>query len=125
MSSAYRALCLSHDPALTIPDAEWRDAVSLQGALADPAACEALAGHTACDLLGGRYSYPLIEVYCPPTRDTSHHPHAGVWIDVEWLRLLLAAYDRTADVEVLSRPLSICWSRQRITRLRRELAGGD
>jgi len=64
---------MSHDPGLVI-DTNWQDPRLLEAALSDPASSPELEAHTGCDLLGGRYSYPLIEVYCPPRRDAvAHH----------------------------------------------------
>ncbi len=115
MSSTYRALCLSHDPALEIDGAEWNTVTDIEGALANPAACDGLGGHTTCDLLGGAYSYPLYKVYCPKARE---------WIGVEWLALLLAAYlraDADAVVTAAGQPMPRHWTRQRLMRLRAEL----
>lgn len=130
MSSNYQVICLSHDPALVI-DTGWADRATLEGHLAAPKRSGVLAQHATCDLLGGAYSYPLVEVYCPPTREVirgkCYHPHHGTWIDAAWLRLLLAARKaaRHGDggpslLDALN-PMSICWSEQRLSRLAVEL----
>lgn len=123
MSSLYRVLCLSHDPAIRI-DWEWSSPNDAIAAAADPRSCDAVADHADCDLLVGRWSGSLVEIGCPP-RDIStvrcgHRREA--WIDVEWLRLLAAALDSEDPalqkaVEGVVRPYR-CWTRQRIQRLR-------
>lgn len=123
MSSTYRILCLSHNPAIVID----RERDSPNGAIAvaaDPRSLEAVADHAECDLLVGRYSYPLIELACPP-RDISTawcKHRREVWIDIEWIRLLAAALDIENPalqdaVEGVVRPYR-CWTRQRVLRLR-------
>ena len=125
MSSTYRILCLSHDPAFEL-DTEWQSGhdgrLAIEGALARP-----VEGHERCDLIGGRYSYPLVEVYCPPQRPDSGHPfHTdGRWVDVEWLNVLYRAY-RVAErpeFEDLRRKLAQvrCWPPDRLNRLRHHL----
>lgn len=138
MSSLYRVLCVSHDPAILIDRAEWATASELEAALADVAGCELLQGHERCDLLGGRYSYPLIEVYCPPARDDvprqprqPWHPHSGHWVDAAFLRLALAAQVEWPAQDLAKEPYFVpgCWSSDRVRRLRLELGmatgGGD
>ncbi|MEV0382348.1 hypothetical protein [Nonomuraea sp. NPDC050643] len=129
MSSIYRILCLSHDPAITA-DAEYsrpEPAIAAIGSGID--------GHADCDLLIGRYSYPLIEVGCPPNtgaQRTGQHrcyPHSVTeWVDVAWLRILAAVYrigdEQTAMLAVessLNHSALRHWSRERLRRLRDEL----
>ncbi len=130
MSSDYRVLCLSHDPAI-VTGAEWPDREPAIAAAADPANCEQLREHIQCDLLVGRYSYPLVEVACPPSRDQAawkhypYHPCGPEWIDASWLRLLAWCHrTAAADDPILTEPPG-CWSRQRVHRLRLELGLPD
>lgn len=133
MSSTYRALCLSHDPAIVIggPDEGWQSGENgigiMQDALQFPADCELLAGHEQCELLGGRFSSPLIEVYCSGRTSSGlwHRlPHnRGQWIDVEWLRLLATAHASSDELmSNIAMGMPECWSRTRLWRLR-ELLG--
>jgi len=96
VSSAYRILCLSHDPALTIETPDWNRPEHAEAAIRD-----GVDGHTDCDLMIGRYSYPLIAIGCPRTFDLPEHLRGTVlrcchgstqWIDKGWLLLLTAAY---------------------------------
>lgn len=119
MSSTYYTLCLSHDPAIRID----RDHSTAEEALAAIAA--GLDEHPDCDLLVGRFSYPLVEVACPPTRDQRHTPkclaHGGpAWASRELLRLLAAAY-LSGDSAVRAATAVNAfqhWTPQRIHRLR-------
>jgi hypothetical protein len=97
VSSNYRILCLSHDPAIVAGDFTSAEAAEAEIAVG-------LNEHPQCDLLIGRYSYPLVEVGCPPTtgikRSGQHYcfPHAMTkWVDVAWLRLLAAAHQSGND----------------------------
>ncbi|HEY5834922.1 hypothetical protein [Streptomyces sp.] len=119
MSSTYYAICLSHDPALVIDREIRRDTVDHLNNR------DGLGDHQACDLVIGRFSYPLIEVAClgrqlpGPTGCTRQH--SGVeWIDSDWLRLLHSARPHT-DPELLRRHTFGCWPPERLHRLRDEL----
>ena len=125
MSSIYRVLCLSHDPAITT-EAEYSQPEPAVAAIAS-----GIDGHSDCDLLIGRYSYPLIEVGCPPNarpeRTGRHHcyPHAVTeWVDVVWLRILAAVHQSgTEQMRALARESRLgCWSWERLRRLRDELS---
>lgn len=123
MSSNYHVLCVSHDPAIVITeDHEFRSPHDALAAAANPASHERLAGHVGCDLLVGRYSYPLIEVGCPGgdrCRPGYHRPDSDMWADAGWLRLLHAAHSRGDDVTGFR--LRPCWTRSRVLSLAREL----
>lgn len=117
VSSTYRIICLSHDPALVVEEPEWQ---GMPDALAGLAA--GLPGHPSCELLVGRFSYPLVEVCCPRQHSNGplhrgFHPHSDEWVDASWLRLVLLA---GADVAGRSR-LRPCWTYERAHRLRAEL----
>jgi hypothetical protein len=125
VSSVYRVLCLSHDPAITTP-AEYS-----QPEPAIAAITSGIDGHRDCDLLIGRYSYPLIEVGCPPTtgpeRSGRHrcYPHSVTeWVDVAWLRILAAVHQSgTEDMRNLAGETRLAhWSWERLRRLRDELS---
>lgn len=121
MSSTYRILCLSHNPALII-DGEWHRPAGAEEALA-----AGVEGHPHCDLIIGAFSYPLVEVGCPATR---HQPaklpccHGGTsWVDRDWLRVLSAGYQTTDPfVEAaVKQAYTTCWPQERLMRLREEL----
>lgn len=124
MSSVYRVLCLSHDPAITT-EAEYSRPEPAVAAIAS-----GIDGHRDCDLLIGRYSYPLVEVGCPPTTSPDRagrhrcHPHSVTeWVDVAWLRILAAVY-RVGDEQMrtLTGESTLRhWSRERLQRLHEEL----
>jgi hypothetical protein len=114
MSSTYYALCLSHDPALTVDGGEWSHGYDAAAA----ALRSGFPGHPGCDLVVGRYSAPLIEVACVGNCRGRHTDLR--WTDVGWLRLLLLAGPEVASNAALNRVTS-CWSFDRASRLRVEL----
>jgi len=127
MSSTHHILCVSHDPAIVIGGEGWNNAAEAIERAGDPGRFPDMAEHKDCDLLVGRYSYPLVEVGCPPRENSTTgcmHVHAQ-WLRVEWVRLLAASLDaesaplRAAVEELTQRHR--CWSRERIQRLRSEL----
>lgn len=121
MSSQYRIICLSHDPGIEVDGPEeWYQA---EPAIA---ACAARSGpaadHPRCDLVIGRYSYPLVEVCCPGMSTDMPYPHptgryhrGPMWIDSMWLRLLIVA---PAEVREAAQLGSTCWTHERVQRLR-------
>lgn len=127
MSSNYRILCLNHDPAIRI-DHDWTNAPEAIAAACDPASHEAVQAHQNCDLLVGRYSYPLIQVCCPPrTHLAGPHPtyvhREPQWIDVKWLHILHAAKAAPPNERLKSAigQVEQCWTTVRLGRLRDEL----
>lgn len=123
MSSAYRVLCVSHDPALTY--GEYRTPGEAEAAIQG-----GIEEHARCDLLIGRYSYPLVEVGCPAwaepdragqSRCTSHSNTQ--WVDVVWLRILAGVHQSGTDRmrELADASQLRHWSRERLRRLRGEL----
>ncbi|MFI6594957.1 hypothetical protein ACIBHX_01845 [Nonomuraea sp. NPDC050536] len=123
MSSTYRILCLSHDPALTFGEFD-------SPGEAEAAIRSGIDEHPRCDLLIGRYSYPLVEVGCPSSvgRDGAtpdrHVVHSVTkWVDAVWLRILAAVHQSgTEQMRALTGESSLsCWQRDRLSRLRGEL----
>ncbi|MFF7335434.1 hypothetical protein [Streptomyces sp. NPDC008150] len=125
MSSTYRILCLSHDPAVATetPDTpEYHRPEQAEDAIHN-----GIEGHTTCDLAIGRYSYPLVELGCPPSRDQPADlpccHGTTIWTDTKWLILLAAAYqsDEPAIQQALSAGHHGCHPWERLQRLRNEL----
>lgn len=127
MSSTYRILCLTHDPAIIIdtPD-DWN-----RPEPAEEAIQAGLAEHPHCDLVIGRYSYPLVELGCPATRDQpANLPccHGSTqWTGKDWLLLLAAAYqsDDPAVRQAVKDGGHYCLPPERLNRLRHELGITD
>ncbi|MFI6296823.1 hypothetical protein ACIBEJ_34900 [Nonomuraea sp. NPDC050790] len=124
MSSTYRIPCISHDPALVAGEYDTPDA-------AERAIRDGIDDHPQCDLLIGRYSYPLIEVGCPPTtgpdRSGRHPclPHSATeWVDVAWLRILATVHHSGDDqMQALARDSHLAhWPLERLRRLRDQLS---
>jgi hypothetical protein len=123
MSSTYYVLCLPHDPAIVSTEHQTRDAaetIRTGGAL-----------HPGCDLVIERVSGGPVEIGCPPAGSRGSGPrcyHRDVeWTDVEWLRLLLRAYN-SADPKVadaVRRGRFACWPKERVHRLRESLGIED
>lgn len=124
MSSIYRVLCLSHDPAIEAADGNWNRPEPAEQAIAD-----GIDGHTGCDLMIGRYSYPLVALGCPRSADTKGHIgstclHGSlIWVDAKWLRLLAVAQQDPASVagQIAADGHFRCWTPERLRRLRLEL----
>lgn len=121
MSSVYRILCLSHDPATSAEEYCTPEAAA-------KAIASGVDGHRRCDLLIGRYSYPLVEVGCPPTAARGGPPlcyaHRDiVWVDSAWLRALCVVHqlDDEPARALVRDPQLRCWSWERLLRLRDEL----
>lgn len=127
MSSTYRILCLSHDPAIDV-GGEWHsseDGRIIAPVMAvDPAGAQPVAFHAGCDLVVGRYSYPLVEVCCPAGRFHSRPE----WIDADWLRLLWHARQAPEGSplrDAAAGSAMACWPPDRLGKLRRELGIED
>ncbi|GHG97303.1 hypothetical protein ACFORH_42695 [Amycolatopsis roodepoortensis] len=120
MSSMYRILCLSHDPAIVL-EPEFHSGADGQ-ARAEAAVIAGVEGHQGCDLLIGRYSYPLVEVGCPRHGGETHRLRTE-WLDVVLLRLVGLAYRRPDGTpeRLLAGQVARCWSSERLHRLRHEL----
>lgn len=126
MSSIYRPICMSHEPALVI-NSEYTDRTLFEAVLANPTSADPggdLERHAGCDLLGGAFSYPLVEVYCPPRKAPVIRHTYGHWIDVGWLRLVHLTATTWPNSEALAqahRALPMCWQPHRVARLAAEL----
>lgn len=119
VSSDYRPICLSNNPALELEDVGNQDR-----GLAE---VHARRVHDRCDIVLGRYSYPLIALGCLGDESwrTARRPCAHrdpEWIDIGWLRVLLIAYDAHAeDPELVTRVVrsaARCWPAARLEQLR-------
>ena len=119
MSSTYRILCLSHDPATT--HGEYTTPEDAEHAISG-----GLEGHPNCDLAIGCYSYPLVEVGCPPSggQPATLGCNHGVtrWMDGDWLIVLTVAYESTDPAIRKAAKASghSCWPWERLRRLRAE-----
>lgn len=126
MSSTYRILCLSHDPAIVL-DHDYDSDCAAAVAVLNPHRHPEVEEHADCDLLIGRYSYPLIEVGCAGSaRPAFGHPqHAEIeWIAAGLLRiaaLALTADQPNATAVVVDGLPGYCWTVKRIERLRSQL----
>ena len=119
MSSNYRLICLSHDPAIVVTndgDAPRSLEAALEARTHD-------TQHTHCDVIIGEYSYPLVSAYCIGSRNHTHREPAG--INVKWLRLLLAASVAPTNPGLTAAIAAFtgygCWTPERVHLLRLEL----
>lgn len=131
MSSNYKVICMSHDPALVV-DLDFYDADEViqrvqylrehcPGSatfLSSEIRLSGIGEHKHCKLMVGRYSYPLVELAC---LDGVEHGHSNPkWIDTTVLRLL-AHIEWTADTNKLTRPFAKCFGPEVLNKLRYEL----
>ena len=117
MSSIYRAICLSHTPAIAL-DKEWHSGHDGRSAIYGAIKSQFIEGHTECDLLMGRYSYPLVEIGCPGAPHCRNH-HGPIWIHPDWLRLLSRAISWNLEIPyTLTRS---CWTLDRLKKIRLHL----
>jgi hypothetical protein len=122
MSTAYKILCLNHDPALVITDLDREHHEPFVPNREDAQ----LASHRGCDIMIGAFSYPLVQVGCyglsvgDPTRCRGNHSQI-IWVEVAWLRLLYAANGVLAS-EVTAPLGNRCWTPERLARLAPELS---
>ncbi|MEU5939391.1 hypothetical protein ABZ807_09390 [Micromonospora sp. NPDC047548] len=129
MSSNYHILCMNHDPAIVVDGGWTQPAVAITEARQH--ANEQLRHHQNCDLLVGRYSYPLIEVCCPGGEHNGVSHSQPEWVDADWLRLLYAAYrsqgrePEPAVARAVQHLARGCWGVGRVHRLRVELGIED
>lgn len=125
MSSTYRVLCLSHDPAVVAADPDWH-----RPEPAETAVTLGIEGHRHCDLMIARYSGSLTELGCPQSWAKRNGQAGGCchretqWVAVDWIRLLLVAQREPAGTtvrEVAGAAGVRCWTPARLERLRAEL----
>lgn len=127
---------MSHDPGMELMSHEWQSGndgrVGVMDALARIGHGEfpELDAHTKCDLLVGRYSYPIVEVGCPPSHparqlSTPCRHNTPYWVESQWLRLLWSSHVEMAPgspaLPVLAKAVErfqhTCWTHQRMERL--------
>lgn len=121
MSSTYRLLCVSHDPAIEAHPLSdgWHSRTD-----AERAAVDVVADHEHCDILIFRISGALVEVGCPnrPGHAATCHPRIVVWADVALIRFLALAQRApvgSPEQQLADRaPLPGCWRPERLTRIR-------
>lgn len=125
MSSNYHVLCVSHDPAIVIEDG---DAIVSSGEAIRKAQA-GLVEHPSCDLLVGRYSYPLVEVCCFGNHVAQQIPcahHVPIWAEAGFLRVALLALKYAPTDRAMQAALErvpSCWTGHRLQSLRLELLG--
>lgn len=120
MSSQYKLICLTHDPGIEVGDeADWRKPEMAIGAIvmrSGPA-----EEHKACDLVVGRYSYPLIEVACLGVPDSvahgGYHAMHPMWFKTGWLRLLHHSRMNDDATDRIVGNAAGCWPGARLDRL--------
>lgn len=120
MSSNYHLLCLSHDPAIVLSEYDFQRADISAVTRAYPG----LADHQQCDIMVGRYSYPLVEVGCfgaitleGPTGCKGYH-NGIQWMDRDWLRLLCTVNEHhSVNPQFMSPLTGRCWTPERLRRL--------
>jgi len=127
VSSTYRAICMSHDPASEIDlDGIHHGNVNLLDTALLLVTAAVRKQHPGCELLIGRYSYSLVEVSCPPSRSDKRtcpvfHSEPNS-VSLDWLRLLYHARQVPAT-KPLSEALAsfdrTCWGPRRVERLMR------
>ena len=135
MSSTYSILCLSHPRAVVLPGQEWHSGDDGREVLERAVDHGSLAGddqiiHAGHDLIGGRFSDQLVEVYCPsaaPADETGLRSHArwhrfGEWYTLDWLALLYGAQLQGADTwgSALKSGYFQCWPVERLAKLAHE-----
>lgn len=116
VSSTYRLICLSHDPGLVLDRPEWS---STEAAVAATSHMETWGHSIGCDVVVGRYSYPLIEVICRGGRARlTHSLHTDdLTIAAGWLRLLAHVRENDAAADALVGSAAACWPPARLDRL--------
>lgn len=122
MSSTYGLICLKHDPGIEIGDHTIDYNPDTMLATAKNPTGEDWGDHAHCDLVVAAYSYPIVRLACPGKTESGAgcrwHPDAR-WVEADWLRLLIAAYQAGAAVpDWATEPFSSrCWGRERALRL--------
>lgn len=122
MSSSYQVWCVAHQPAIRVASGsgnrEWSRPAEALDAVANRSG--QLALHPECDLIIARESGALIELACPPP---GNHPGAHTeakWVNVEWIRLIIAAAAQPTPTPALTKALrefGWCWNPERAQRM--------
>lgn len=130
MSSTYYVACLAHDPAIIVPTGPqgpgWNSPAEALAAVAEREHNRIGAMHPTCDLIITRDSGAIIEACCPPPGN-----HVGMhrdprWVDVDWLRLMLAILDApTSAATPALEAFRQCWNPERVRRMRSLLYPGE
>lgn len=118
MSSNWKVLCMSHDPATIISEHSF-------AAGAEESIKEGYESHPHCDFLVMRVSGGPVEVGCTGLT----HPCVGhnetVWVEADWIRILqyLDKEDGTpTEITRLRNKHTLkCWTAERLHRLRYSL----
>lgn len=121
MSSTYGLICLNHDPGIEIGDHTIDYQPDSMLALARNPTGD-WSDHARCDLVVAAYSYPIARIACPGQTENGvgcRWHNQPRWVEAEWLRLLIAAYQADGAVpEAVMEPFaSRCWKRERALRL--------
>lgn len=110
MSSTYRPICLSHNPAIEL-DIAWHSGNN--GLIVgEQLTREGFSSHPDCDIILGKYSYPLIEVGCIGHRNKTFSHEDTKWIDAEWIALLIKA--RKNNIQLPYPIMTGCWNPERV-----------
>lgn len=118
MSSNYKVLCLSHVTALVVTETHNDPEEAISWATRAVAVGGA---HEGCDLVIGRYSYPLVELICPGCRNGGMHVKPAR-IDADVARLVLHCYGHKEKATYqLAAKAGRCWPPARLEKLRPEL----
>jgi hypothetical protein len=120
VSSTYDIMCLSCGDRAVRLGREWHSSENgrllVEAVLLPGVGSTLVSEHPGHDLVGGAFSYPLVEVYCSGLHHPGLHPD-GTWVDVKVLRLVQMAH-RTGAPEAALFP---CWPRRRLARLHAEM----
>lgn len=122
MSSTYQLICMNHDPGIVVWDDHHQTFQPLEEKLKSDDPWE----HSGCDVVIGRFSYPLIEVGCPWSLGKYAYrcEHAAtMWTEASWLKLLfLHAVSPESSLSSLAptvfKSIPRCWTPGRVMKLR-------
>lgn len=119
MSSNYQVWCLDHQPAIRVASGsasrEWSRPAEALDAVANRSGQIAL--HPECDLIIARESGALIELACPPPGNHGGGHNEAQWVEVEWIRLLIAAKgfrDLNPAMTKAFEQFRQCWNPERV-----------
>lgn len=119
MSSVYRLMCLSHIPVIGVVDREWESGNN-GFAASEQALLKKDYGdfHTdKCDIVIGRFSYPLIEVgYIQ-----KYNPNKVEWIDHDYIVAIFHAALSTQQPVLAKLNKLEFWTADRLASISTEL----